>query len=98
MSSPGGPKREYRSAEHEGIPVSAPSAPARIRIRGAGKRYDAHQVFQDVDLTVGEREVVAIIGPSGCGKTTLLRTIDGLIPLADGLNVIMERLRIYLQP
>jgi hypothetical protein len=24
--------------------------------------------------------------------------IDGLIPLADGLNVVMERLRVYLQP
>lgn len=24
--------------------------------------------------------------------------VDGLIPLADGLNVVMERLRVYLQP
>jgi hypothetical protein len=24
--------------------------------------------------------------------------IDGLIPLADGLNFVMERLRVYLQP
>jgi len=51
---------------------------------GAGKRYGALQVFRDVDLTVGEREVLAIIGPSGCGKTTLLRCIDGLIPLTEG--------------
>jgi hypothetical protein len=25
-------------------------------------------------------------------------TIDGLIPLADGLNFVMERMRVYLQP
>ncbi len=57
---------------------------SRIAIRAAGKRYGQHQVFQDVSLAVGSREVVAIIGPSGCGKTTLLRTIDGLIPLTEG--------------
>jgi NitT/TauT family transport system ATP-binding protein len=69
--------------------MTAPSHQARIRIAGAGKRYQQHQVFQDVNLTVGEREVVAIIGPSGCGKTTLLRCIDGLIPLTQG-EVLLE--------
>jgi NitT/TauT family transport system ATP-binding protein len=63
--------------------------PARITVSGAGKRYDELQVFRDVDLEVGEREVLAIIGPSGCGKTTLLKCIDGLIPLTSG-DVAME--------
>ena len=56
----------------------------RITIAGAGKHYEKLEVFRDVNLAVGEREVVAIIGPSGCGKTTLLRCIDGLIPLTGG--------------
>ena len=59
-------------------------AQPRITMSGAGKKYGKLQVFRDVDLTVGEREVLAIIGPSGCGKTTLLRCIDGLIPLTEG--------------
>jgi NitT/TauT family transport system ATP-binding protein len=63
--------------------VAEPGQP-RIAMSGAGKRYGALQVFRDVELTVGEREVLAIIGPSGCGKTTLLRCIDGLIPLSAG--------------
>jgi len=50
----------------------------------AGKRYGGLQVFSDVNLEVGEREVLAIIGPSGCGKTTLLKCLDGLIPLTEG--------------
>jgi NitT/TauT family transport system ATP-binding protein len=57
---------------------------ARIAISKAGKHFDSLEVFRGVDLEVREREVVAIIGPSGCGKTTLLRCIDGLIPLDAG--------------
>src|SRR6516162_2288051 len=33
---------------------------------------------EDINLTVAEREFVAIVGPSGCGKTTLLRMVAGL--------------------
>ena len=51
---------------------------------GGSKRYGGLQVFSDVDLEVGEREVLAIIGPSGCGKTTLLKCLDGLIALTEG--------------
>ncbi|NJD36143.1 MAG: ABC transporter ATP-binding protein [Betaproteobacteria bacterium] len=61
----------------------------RIAMAGAGKRFGKLQVFRDVEFAVGEREVLAIIGPSGCGKTTLLRCIDGLIPLTEG-EITME--------
>ena len=37
-----------------------------------------------IDFDLGEREIVTIVGPSGCGKTTLLRCIDGLLPVDDG--------------
>jgi NitT/TauT family transport system ATP-binding protein len=68
-------------------PDSGPSTAAKgspIRVQGLGKRYGALEVFRDVNLEVGEREIVAIVGPSGCGKTTLLRCIDGLIPSSNG--------------
>ena len=35
-------------------------------------------VLGAIDLSLGEREIVALVGPSGCGKTTLLRIIGGL--------------------
>jgi NitT/TauT family transport system ATP-binding protein len=57
---------------------------ARIRVNGVGKHYGALEVFRDVNLDVGSREIVAIVGPSGCGKTTLLRCIDGLLPFDAG--------------
>ncbi len=49
----------------------------RIVMSGAGKRFGALEVFRDISLEVGEREVLAVIGPSGCGKTTLLRCLTG---------------------
>jgi NitT/TauT family transport system ATP-binding protein len=65
-------------------PRSATRAGARIRVQGLGKRYGALEVFRDIHLDVGDREIVSVVGPSGCGKTTLLRCIDGLIPPTSG--------------
>jgi NitT/TauT family transport system ATP-binding protein len=58
--------------------------PTSIVVSNAAKRFGALEVFRNVDLEVGEREVLAIIGPSGCGKTTLLRCMNGLISLDEG--------------
>jgi NitT/TauT family transport system ATP-binding protein len=60
------------------------SAALRIKVNGLGKRYGALEVFRDLNLEVGDREIVSIVGPSGCGKTTLLRCIDGLIAPSAG--------------
>jgi ABC-type nitrate/sulfonate/bicarbonate transport system ATPase subunit len=62
------------------------AAPERAQIvaEGAGKRYGALSVFEGVNLEVRAQEIVAIVGPSGCGKTTLLRCIDGLLPINEG--------------
>ncbi len=38
----------------------------------------------DVDITVDEGAVVAVLGPNGSGKTTLLHALCGLLPLDDG--------------
>jgi NitT/TauT family transport system ATP-binding protein len=37
-----------------------------------------------VDLQIEAGQFVSLVGPSGCGKTTLLRCIDGLVPLSAG--------------
>jgi NitT/TauT family transport system ATP-binding protein len=66
--------------------MTAAGAPAtRIEIAGVGKRFGSLQVFADVNLAVGEREIVTVVGPSGCGKTTLLRCVDGLVPYDEGV-------------
>jgi NitT/TauT family transport system ATP-binding protein len=44
----------------------------------------AATILEGVTATVSKREFVCVIGTSGGGKTTLLRTIAGLLPLAEG--------------
>jgi NitT/TauT family transport system ATP-binding protein len=76
--------RAYVVQERTEEKTQARSASVRIRITGLAKCYGALEVFRDINLDVGNREIVAIVGPSGCGKTTLLRCIDGLLSVDEG--------------
>jgi ABC-type Fe3+/spermidine/putrescine transport system ATPase subunit len=40
---------------------------------------NGQRILNDVNLSIGKGECVALLGPSGCGKTTTLRTIAGFI-------------------
>lgn len=75
---------EILTLPRAGLASDASSAAARIRVRRLAKRYGTLEVFRDIEFDVGSREVVAIVGASGCGKTTLLRCLDGLLPVDAG--------------
>ncbi|MGH7867009.1 MAG: ATP-binding cassette domain-containing protein, partial [Candidatus Dormibacteraceae bacterium] len=53
---------------------------------GVTKRYQGHAVIDDMNLTVGEGEMVAVTGKSGSGKTTVLNIV-GLLETPDGGSV-----------
>jgi len=48
--------------------------------------YGPLQVLHQVNLDIPERHVTALIGPSGCGKTTLLRNLNRMNDLIDGVH------------
>jgi NitT/TauT family transport system ATP-binding protein len=58
---------------------------ASIAIEHLTKRYPTGTLaLDDVNLTIGENEFVAVVGPSGCGKSTLLRILAGLENASEG--------------
>jgi putative glutamine transport system ATP-binding protein len=55
-----------------------------IEFRNVNKHYGQFQVLKQINLSVGQGEVVVVVGPSGSGKSTLLRCINRLEPITDG--------------
>jgi branched-chain amino acid transport system ATP-binding protein len=49
-----------------------------LEVRGLTARYGPVVAVRDVDLHVGEGEIVALLGANGAGKTTTLMSIVGL--------------------
>jgi NitT/TauT family transport system ATP-binding protein len=43
------------------------------------------KVLDDINLTVNENDVMALLGPSGCGKSTIMRILSGLIQPSSGV-------------
>lgn len=49
-----------------------------MEVRGLTKSFDGLTVLSNIDLSICEGDVVAVIGSSGSGKTTLLRCLNFL--------------------
>lgn len=43
--------------------------------------YGDFHALKDINLSIREREITAIIGPSGCGKSSFLKTLNRMIDL-----------------
>jgi branched-chain amino acid transport system ATP-binding protein len=57
---------------------------ALLEASGIRTGYGRLPVVFNVDLEVGEGEIVALLGANGAGKTTTLRAISGMLPLMAG--------------
>jgi branched-chain amino acid transport system ATP-binding protein len=55
-----------------------------LKVENLQARYGRSQVLFDIDLSVGEGEIVTLLGRNGMGKTTTIRSIMGLTPPAGG--------------
>ena len=64
---------------------------AKLEVRGLSAGYGRARVLFDIDLEVGEGEVVALLGRNGAGKSTTLKAIMGLVPPSSGTIVFDGR-------
>jgi branched-chain amino acid transport system ATP-binding protein len=46
--------------------------------------YGKSTVLHDIDISVGEGEIVALVGANGAGKSTLVKTLAGILPIRGG--------------
>jgi len=66
---------------------------------GVWKVYDdGTEAVKDLNLDIGDGELMVIVGPSGCGKTTALRMLAGLEEISDGTIRIGDRVVNDLTP
>jgi len=49
--------------------------------------YNDSTALKDINITLYEKEVTALIGPSGCGKSTFLRTLNRMNDLIDCCHI-----------
>ena len=55
-----------------------------ISISSLSKKYGTQTVLNNIDLQIGEGEVVGFLGPNGAGKTTCMKIITGSLAYDGG--------------
>ena len=77
-----------RAVEPTRVPQQRAADEARVTFDDVHVTLGERQVLRGVDSTLGRRETVAVLGPNGSGKTTLFRTAMGLVqPEAGSVTV-----------
>ncbi len=69
-----------------------------LAVRELRVGYEGVTVLPDVEIEVGEGEIVALLGTNGAGKSTLLRAIGGVVEADHGAIVFDGRDITHLPP
>lgn len=62
----------------------------KIKLSGAGKRFNREWIFRNTDLAFNSGTAYAITGANGSGKSTLLQCIAGMLQLSEGSMEFMD--------
>jgi len=69
-----------------------------LTLRNIHKKYGNVVALKNLNLSIKEGEILAIIGPSGAGKTTILKIIAGLEEITSGEVVFKNQIINDLDP
>ncbi|WP_215491952.1 phosphate ABC transporter ATP-binding protein PstB [Fenollaria sporofastidiosus] len=62
----------------------------KIEVKNVDLFYGDFQALKDVSITMPENKITAFIGPSGCGKSTMLKSLNRMNDLVDGVKITGE--------
>jgi phosphate transport system ATP-binding protein len=60
---------------------------SHISLKNLSVSYGTHKALRNITVDIPDRQVIAILGPSGCGKTTLLKSLNRLLDLQEGVEI-----------
>ncbi|WP_421721971.1 urea ABC transporter ATP-binding subunit UrtE [Alloalcanivorax xenomutans] len=66
-----------------------------LKLQNYSVAYGQSKVIHDLQLDVGENEIVAVVGRNGMGKTTLMKSMVGMVPAREG---VLSMLGVDLMP
>jgi phosphate transport system ATP-binding protein len=58
-----------------------------LQIQNLNVVHGKEHILKQVNVEIPRNKVTVILGPSGCGKTTLLKCMNRLVDLYNGLHV-----------
>jgi phosphate transport system ATP-binding protein len=67
--------------------TEAPAEEPMVRIEGLNLSYGSVPALKNISMLIPKHRVTAFIGPSGCGKTTLLRCLNRMNDLVEGVKI-----------
>ena len=65
---------------------------AEIKMENVSKRFEDKLVLDNLNINIGDKELVVFVGPSGCGKSTAMRCVAGLEEVTSGKIFIGEKM------
>jgi phosphate transport system ATP-binding protein len=63
---------------------------AKVETKNLNLWFKDNHVLKDINLTIKENAVTAVMGPSGCGKSTLIRAMNRMNDVISGCRVTGE--------
>ena len=55
-----------------------------IKVEGLNLWYKENHALKDINISIPQNKITALIGPSGCGKSTFLKTLNRMNDLVEG--------------
>lgn len=69
-----------------------------INLKNISKSFNEKTIFKEINLSIFEREIIALIGSNGSGKSTLLKIMAGILKPDSGKIEMLSDLKIAYFP